>query len=97
MQSQNVSDQSVRVAEWVRSPTIWLHCTTSQTDPGSNPGAGTANQAIYPSGVGKLVAVSKQWVTAVEGCGDKSVRLYDGWRAAYVACAWCKLPHVGFL
>jgi hypothetical protein len=32
------------------------------------PGADTVNQAVHPSGVGKLVAVSIQWVTAVEDC-----------------------------
>jgi hypothetical protein len=26
-----------------------------------------------------------QWVTAVEDCEGKSVRLYDGWRTAYAA------------
>jgi hypothetical protein len=36
--------------------------------PGSIPGAGTVNQAVHPSGVGKLVAVSKKWVTAAEDC-----------------------------
>jgi hypothetical protein len=36
--------------------------------PGSIPGAGTVDQAVHPSGVGKLVAVSKKWVTAIEDC-----------------------------
>jgi hypothetical protein len=30
------------------------------------PGAGKVDQAVHPSGVGKLVAVSKKWVTAAE-------------------------------
>jgi hypothetical protein len=57
----------VCVVEWVRSRAVWLHCTTSQTDLGSNAGAGAANQTVHPSGVGKLVAISIPWVTAVEG------------------------------
>jgi hypothetical protein len=43
------------------------------------------NQAVHLSGVGKLVATSMQWVIVVEDCKGKSVRLYDGWRAAYAA------------
>jgi hypothetical protein len=46
------------------------------------PGTDTVNQTVHPSGVGKLVAFSIQWVPAVEGCEGKSVRLYDGWRTA---------------
>jgi hypothetical protein len=30
------------------------------------------NQAVHPSGVGKLVAISLQWVTAVEDCEVKA-------------------------
>jgi hypothetical protein len=47
------------------------------------PGADTVNQAVHPSGVGKLVAVSMQWVTAVEDC--------EGKRAAvrWLACGLC--------
>jgi hypothetical protein len=60
------------------------------------PGADRVSQAVHPSGVGKLVATSKQWVTAVEDCEGKSVRLFDGWRTAYAA-GWRKLPHIGFL
>jgi hypothetical protein len=56
----------------------------------------TANQAVHPSVVDKLVAISMQWVTAVEDCEGKSVRLYDGWRMDYAA-GWRKLSHVGFL
>jgi hypothetical protein len=42
----------------------------SLTDLGvQTPGADTVNQAVHPSGVGKLVAISTQWVTAVDGCG----------------------------
>ena len=44
-----------------------------------SPGADTVNQAVHPSGVGKLVATSIQWVTAVEDCGCKCVLPYDGW------------------
>jgi hypothetical protein len=48
----------------------------------------------HPSWVSKLVAISMQWVTAVE---DKvKRRLYDGWRVDYEA-GWRKLPYVGFL
>jgi hypothetical protein len=35
------------------------------------PEADTVNQAVHPSGVGKLVAISMQWVTAVEDCEGK--------------------------
>jgi hypothetical protein len=31
----------------------------------------TVNQAVHPSEVGKLVAISMQWVTAVEDCEGK--------------------------
>ena len=40
-----------------------ISCTTSLAGPGSNPGAGTVNQTahtVHPSGVGKLVAFSRQ-------------------------------------
>jgi hypothetical protein len=60
------------------------------------PGADTVNQAVHPSGVGKLVAISMQRVVAVEDCEGKSVRLYDGWRVDYAA-GWRKPPHVDFL
>ena len=73
------------MAEWIRSHDVWLHCTTIQMGLHSKPGAGTANQAIHPSGVGKLVAVSIQWMTTVEGCDGKSMQLYDGWHATYAA------------
>ena len=59
------------MAEWIRSHDVWLHCTTIQMGLHSKPGAGTANQAIHPSGVGKSVAVSIQWMTTVEGCDGK--------------------------
>ena len=32
-------------------------------DPGSTPGAVMANQAVHPSGVGKLVAVGRWWLS----------------------------------
>jgi hypothetical protein len=64
---------------------VSLHCTTSWTGPGSNPGARTVNQTVHPSGVGKLVAISIQWVTAVEYCEGNSATVYDGWRADYAA------------
>jgi hypothetical protein len=60
------------------------------------PGADTVNQAVHPSGVGKLVAISMQWVTALLKIAKVSVRLYDGWRVDYAA-GWHKLPHAGFL
>jgi hypothetical protein len=70
---QNVS---VCVVEWVRSRAVMLHCTEFDGSrvriPGADTvnllGADTVNQAIHPSGVGKLVAISIQWVTAVEDC-----------------------------
>jgi hypothetical protein len=50
------------------------------------PWFGMANQIVHPSDVGKLVAVSIQWVTAFEGCRGKSVQLFDGRHVAYAAC-----------
>jgi hypothetical protein len=41
----------------------------SERGSGSIPAAGTANQAVHPSGVGKLVAASKQRVTTAADCG----------------------------
>jgi hypothetical protein len=35
-------------------------------------GADTVNQAVHPSGVGKLVAINMQWVTAVEDYEGKA-------------------------
>jgi hypothetical protein len=52
------------------------------------------NQTVHPSGVGKLVAVSVQWVTVVGRWRSISVRLYDCWRVDYAA-GWHKLPPVG--
>jgi hypothetical protein len=56
------------------------------------PGADTVNQAVHPSGVGKLVAISMQWVTAVEDCEVKraAVRWPDG--ANYHTLVSCS-PH----
>jgi hypothetical protein len=34
-------------------------------------GSDTVNQAVHSSGIGKLVAISMQWVTAVEDCEGK--------------------------
>jgi hypothetical protein len=47
------------------------------------PGVDTVNQAVHPLGVSKLVAISMQWVTAVEDC--------EGKRAAvrWLACGLC--------
>jgi hypothetical protein len=47
-------------------------------NPGSIPGRSPANQADHPSEVDKLVAISRQWVTAVEYCGCKCTWPYDG-------------------
>jgi hypothetical protein len=54
--------------------------------PGFKPrgGHGQPNRPSY-TGVGKLIAISMQWVTAVDGWEGNSVRLYDGWRTAYAA------------
>jgi hypothetical protein len=46
-------------------------CFTAHKFDGSRvqiPGVDTVNQAVHPSGVGKLVALSMQWVTAAEDC-----------------------------
>jgi hypothetical protein len=46
-------------------------CFTAHEFDGSRvqiPGADTVNQAVHSSGVGKLVAISMQWVTAAEDC-----------------------------
>ena len=59
---------SVCIADWVRSRAVMLHCTGVRQARGSNPEAGMANQAVHPSGLGKLVAISIHWVTAVEDC-----------------------------
>jgi hypothetical protein len=56
------------MAEWVRSRAIMLRCTRVLRVRGSNPVAGTVNQTDHHSGVDKLVAISIQWVTAVEDC-----------------------------
>jgi hypothetical protein len=68
-------DLSVCVAEWLgHAPS----CFTAHEFDGSRvqiPGADTFNQAVHPSGVGKLVANSMQWVTAVEDCEGKRAAL----------------------
>jgi hypothetical protein len=79
---------SVCVAERVRSRAIWLHCITSQRGPGSHPGAGPANQAVHPSGVGKVVAISIQHETPFNGCDGK---------ACCCRIAGVRLTHVGFV
>jgi hypothetical protein len=55
------------MAEWVMSRAVMLQCS-SLMGSGSNPGVGTVNQTVHPSGDGKLVAISIQPVTAVEDC-----------------------------
>jgi hypothetical protein len=81
---------------WVARRHASLH--TSLTDLGFKPRerAQYTKPYIHPSGVGKLIAIGVQRMTAVEDCEGKSVRLYDGWRVDYAA-GWRKLPHVGFL
>jgi hypothetical protein len=59
-------------AEWIRSRAVWLHCTTSQAGPGSNPGVDTANQAVQPLGVGKLAAIIIRWMATAEGCDGEA-------------------------
>jgi hypothetical protein len=52
---------TVRVAEWAIG--CASSCFTAYEFDGSRvqtPGAGTVNQAVHPSGVGKLVAISMQ-------------------------------------
>jgi hypothetical protein len=68
-----LSTFSTCVAEWVRSRAMWLHCTVSQMlGAGSNPRAGTAHQAVRPSGIGKLAAISTQRMTTIEGWEGKA-------------------------
>jgi hypothetical protein len=46
-------------------------CFTAHEFDGSRvqiPGADTVNQAVHPSGFGKLAALSMQWMTAAEDC-----------------------------
>ena len=38
------------MAEWIRSLAVSLHCTTSQTGQGSNPGAGRSIKPFIPPG-----------------------------------------------
>ena len=46
---------------------------TQSDNPGTILGRGSpANKAVHPSGVDKLVAISRQWVTAVEYCGPSA-------------------------
>jgi hypothetical protein len=45
-------------------PLAFIH--RESDGPDSIPGAGTVDQAVHPSGVSKLVAVNKKWVTAAE-------------------------------
>jgi 2-C-methyl-D-erythritol 4-phosphate cytidylyltransferase len=61
----HLATQPVCIAKCVGSLAAWLHCT-SLTGPGSNPGTGTANQAVYPTEVGKLVAIVIQRMFTVE-------------------------------
>ena len=51
-----------------------VNASDIQSDnPGSIVGRGSpANQAVLPSGVDKLVAISRQWVTTVEYCGPSA-------------------------
>jgi hypothetical protein len=49
------------------------------------PGVGMVKQAMHPSNVSKLVAISTQWVTTVEGCEGKNLWLYDDWHEAHAA------------
>lgn len=57
------------MVEWVSSRATSSFITTHDSAGlGSNLGADTVNQAVHPYGVGKLVAVSRQYVTAVEYC-----------------------------
>jgi hypothetical protein len=76
------------VSAWPRGLGRAPSCFTAHEFDGSRvqtPVADTVSQAVHPSGVGKLVAISMQMVTAVEDCEGKSVRLYDGWRVNYAA------------
>jgi hypothetical protein len=50
---------------------LWLSFTILESEgPGFafREGRARSDQAVHPSGVGKLVAVSKKWVTAAEDC-----------------------------
>jgi hypothetical protein len=48
------------------TPLAFIHHKSEGPD--SIPGIGMVNQVIYPSGVSKLVAISKKWVTTAEDC-----------------------------
>jgi hypothetical protein len=49
------------------------------------PEADTVNQAVHRSGVGKFVAISKQWETAIGDCEDKAC-------GCTMAGVWTKQP-----
>jgi hypothetical protein len=76
------------------SRAVTLHCTRFWWARGSNLEAGTVNQTVHPSGLGKLEAISN----TVSDCCWKlrtiSVRLYDCWRVNY-STGWRKLRHAG--
>jgi hypothetical protein len=58
---------SICVAEWVRSRAVIFTAHEFDGSPVQTPGADTVNQAVHPTRVGKLVALSSiQWVTAAE-------------------------------
>jgi hypothetical protein len=62
---------SARLSAWPSGLGRAPSCITAHDLDGSRvqiPGADTVNQAVHPSGVGKLVALSMQWVTAAEDC-----------------------------
>ena len=70
------SNTHTRLSAWPSGLGRAPSCFTAHEFDGSrvqSPGADTVNQAVHPSGVGKLVATSIQWVTAVEDCGCKCV------------------------
>jgi hypothetical protein len=56
-----------------------------QMDLGSKPkpGVDLVKQAIHPSALSKLVAISILWVTTVEGCEGKNLQLCDDWQGAH--------------
>lgn len=60
------SSSSVCIAEWVRSRAAGSSVYHKSAGPGPKPGADAVNQSL--SGVGKLGAASRQWVTDDDYC-----------------------------
>jgi hypothetical protein len=94
-----VAKQSAWPSGLGRAPYVMLRCTRVwRISRVQTPGADTVNQAVHPSAVCKLVAISMQWVTSVEDCEGKAcMGLYVWWLACGLCSRRRKLPHVGFM